>query len=158
VAVVADAADEDVGHLDGQKGRQHDVVGPPEGLPHQLAATQRHHLEHPRGHAARHLYRRPPKRGDRVQGPTPGYRNFPYLPLLMEHEDAQGGADCPLPQGARHEVAAVPLPHLGESARVIIPREVGLVTHLRGEVPLRQVAEHSTHPPVLLAAEKGNVR
>jgi len=55
MAVVADAADEDVGHLDGPKGRQHNVVWSPEDLSHQLAATQRHHLRHPRGHTARHL-------------------------------------------------------------------------------------------------------
>jgi len=56
VAVLADAADEDVGHLDGPKGCQNDVVGSPKDLSHQIADTQRHHLEHQRGHAARHLY------------------------------------------------------------------------------------------------------
>jgi len=76
----------------------------------------------------------------------------------MEHLDAQGGAYSPLPQGAGYKVPAVFLPHLGGSARIIVPREVGLVVHLRGEVPFRQMAEHPTHPPVLLAAEKGEVR
>jgi len=56
VAVVADAADEDVGHIYGPKGRKNDVVRSPEDLFHQLAATQRHHLGHPRVHAARYLF------------------------------------------------------------------------------------------------------
>ena len=110
MAVAADAADKDVGHLDSPQGRLNDMLGPYEGLPHQFAFAQRHQIEHSRGHGGRHLHRRPPKGTDWVQGLAPRYGNLAHLSLLMEHEDAQGGADCPLPQGAWHEVATVILP------------------------------------------------
>jgi len=156
--MVADAPWEEISHLDGPQGRQHQMIGTPKGFPHELAPLECHHLGHPRGHASRHFNGLPPHWFGGIQGLATYLRYVAHLTLFIQREDAEGGTDRPLSQRTRPIDAAVHLPQLRGGPRVMNHGEVGFVPHLGRDLTDGQVPKHLAYTPVLPTAEEGKVR
>jgi len=110
---MTDAADKDVGILDGPEGRQYNMVGTPEGLPLELAALKPRQLWDPRGHTALYLRGGPPRRRGGVEQLSARHRHVAQLALITKLKEALVGAGGPLPQDRRHTEAGVRRPNLG---------------------------------------------
>jgi len=134
------------------------VIGTPKGFLHKLAPLEFHRLGHPGGHASRLFNVLPPHWCGGIQGLATYHWYVAPLTLFIQREDAEGGADSPLPQRTRHMYAADHLPQLRGRPQVVVPREVGLVAHLERDLPVGQVPKHLAHSPVLPTAEEGKVR
>jgi len=105
--MMANAADKDVGNLNGSQGCQDDMLETPRGHPHELAALQPNHLSNLRGHASRHFHGSLPTRKSGVRHLAEGHRVVPQLALLIEREDALVITKGPLLQDRRHGEAGV---------------------------------------------------
>jgi len=157
VALVATASKEDIHHLNVTKGRQHEVIGTPKGLPHRLTLLECHHLGHPHGHAPRHLNVLPPHWCGGIKARATYHRYVAHVKLFIQRENVEGGVDRPLPHHTRHINAAVNLPQPRGRPRLLLPGEVGLVPHVGGDVAYSQVPKHLAYPLVLPTAEEGEV-